>query len=154
MKIISISKAPEGINNFGYISLGTIKFPDIDPGTLLLATDLVGKCETSGGIEFEIFLIKHSLNDLYTVLSNFSNLPDEAMIENESLLEELKLKIQKDYMNLCINDYFGYTFIEPKNYRTAIDTTSTNYYHQGTTATTYSSGSIITKINYASSTQP
>ena len=75
---------------YGYFSLGSIWMENCDPmGSWIYINSYECKCLIDGE-EFKTLLCKIGLSDEYLVLSDFSKIPDLAVINNEEVLKEIK----------------------------------------------------------------
>lgn len=84
-KGISSSTVP---NTYGYFSLGCIQSPS-NSTWFTLYKGFSCYCTVEGD-KFLVFLYKIGLTDSFLVLSDFSKIPDMAVIENELILEVLR----------------------------------------------------------------
>lgn len=94
-EFITITKE-KPIDSYGFFSLGVIDGGDFLSSTsFFLETGF--KCECTYDDEtFLVFLYKLGITQRYIVISDFSKIPDLAVINNEEVLESLKSAL-KDY---------------------------------------------------------
>lgn len=85
-------------DTYGYFSIGCIDLSSCNNllgiGEEFIASKLGCVCEINGE-SFKVSLYRINLTDKYIVLSDFSNIPDLAVINSDEVLEALKPEVIK-----------------------------------------------------------
>ena len=93
------------INSYGYFSMGSIEVNTIGHSSWMENPlyGLVCWCFVEDQ-KFQLFLYKVGVTDRYLVLSDFSSIPDMAVLNSEDILEKLKIEVD-EYFKSRFVDY-------------------------------------------------